>query len=86
MRIPLPVLLCLLAFPAFGAKPLNPLAIHYPYGDGDFPAVILAIEEFTKANKTLVQHDERSPVGIEDEYASGIRNWFLELHPEWYLD
>jgi hypothetical protein len=28
MRIPFAILPCLFAFPAFGAKPLNPLAIH----------------------------------------------------------
>lgn len=31
-------------------------------------------------------YDGQSPIVIEDEYGSGIQNWFLELHPEWYLD
>jgi hypothetical protein len=42
---------------AAGGKPLNQLAVHYQYNDGDFPAVIAAIDEFTRAHKTYSRAD-----------------------------
>ncbi len=38
-------------------KSLNPIAIHYQYNDGDFPAVIAAIDEFTGAHKSYSRAD-----------------------------
>jgi hypothetical protein len=38
-------------------KPLNQIAIHYKYNDGDFAAVIQGIEEFTHAHKTYARAD-----------------------------
>jgi hypothetical protein len=44
--------------PAIAAgKPLNQIEIHYKYSDGDFPAVIQAIDAFTHANKTYPRAD-----------------------------
>ncbi len=45
-----------ISVPAAG-KALNQIAIHYKYSDGDFPAVIQAIDEFTHANKTYARTD-----------------------------
>ena len=42
---------------AAAGKPLNQIAIHYQYNDGDFPAVITAIDEFTRAHKTYSRAD-----------------------------
>jgi hypothetical protein len=55
------VLLTVLAVLPFGAsaagKPLNQIAIHYKYGDGDFPGVIQDIEAFTQTHKTYARTD-----------------------------
>lgn len=43
---------------AFAAdKPLNQIAIHYKYNDGDFPAVTQAIEAFTSTHKKYDRSD-----------------------------
>ena len=52
------VLLCLIPVAGFAAgKELNQIAIHYKYNDGDFPAVISAIEQFTKSHKKYDRND-----------------------------
>jgi hypothetical protein len=38
-------------------KPLNQIAVHYQYSDGDFPAVIQAIDAFTQSNKKYSRQD-----------------------------
>lgn len=42
---------------ATAGNPLNQIAIHYQYNDGDFPAVITAIDEFTRAHKSYSRAD-----------------------------
>jgi hypothetical protein len=42
---------------AAAAKDLNQIAIHYQYGDGDFPSVIKAIDEFTATHKKYARAD-----------------------------
>jgi hypothetical protein len=42
---------------AAAGKPLNQIAVHYQYNDGDFPAVITAIDEFTRTHKTYSRAD-----------------------------
>lgn len=58
---PVPWVSALLALLPMGAaaagKPLNQIAIHYQYNDGDFPAVISAIDTFTRAHKTYSRAD-----------------------------
>ena len=42
---------------AAAGKSLNQISVHYQYNDGDFPAVITAIDEFTRAHKTYSRAD-----------------------------
>ncbi|MDB5051423.1 MAG: hypothetical protein JWO30_4494 [Fibrobacteres bacterium] len=58
MKFLILALLCLAPLAASAAdKELNQIAIHYKYNDGDFPAVISAIEQFTKSHKKYDRND-----------------------------